>query len=54
MAKGKMGMNFQMKKGFWAGPFNTYPNTVLALENLVSKFNSMGHFDNCKFCNPEK
>ena len=52
--KGQNGEEYSNEKGFWAGPFDIYANIVLALENLVTKFNSKVHFDNCKFCNPEK
>ena len=51
--KGKNGDEYSNEKGFWAGPFEKYHDTVLALEKLISKFNSKVNFGNRKFCNPQ-
>jgi hypothetical protein len=52
--KGQNGPEYSNERGFWAGPFEKYPDTVLALEKLISKFNTKVNFDNCRFCNPDK
>ena len=46
---GKRG-SLSNEKGFWAGPFETYLNAELCLEELLKKVNVKFAYAKCKKC----
>jgi hypothetical protein len=41
-------------RGFWAGPFNSYQDIVIALEQLNERFINPPGFDDAGCCNPSE